>query len=36
MAEAVPDWAKDRPKQSEARFLLGNKESQAPEQGEKP
>lgn len=36
MAEAVPDWAKDRPTQSEARFLVGIKSPQAPKQGEKP
>ncbi|MCU0836330.1 MAG: hypothetical protein MUC77_18160 [Chromatiaceae bacterium] len=36
MAEAVPDWAKGRPAQSEARFLVGIKQPQAPKQGDKP
>lgn len=37
MAEPVPEWAKDRPTQSEARFLVGVNppETQAPQQGDK-
>ena len=36
MAEPVPEWAKDRPTQSEARFLVGVNppETQAPQQGD--
>jgi len=32
----VPEWAKDRPTESEARFLVGMKESEAQEQPAEP
>lgn len=32
MAEAVPDWAKDRPAESEARFLVGASKPNAEQQ----
>lgn len=37
MAEPAPEWAKDRPVQSEPRFLIGvtKPEAQTPQQGEK-